>query len=110
MQRDSLCRAASSTIAVLPDNRIALPCFHHANAFVPIGESLRTSLHAEARLKAMAGQGTYGFCEGCHINCYFDPSYTASFSRLTLMSLAAKASYAFTKYVVYRRKFPRKLL
>ena len=103
----SLCRAVSSTIAVLPDNRIALPCFHHAAACVPAGESLAGSLRDPVRSESMRRQGAYPFCEGCHINCYFDPSYTASFSRMTLMSLAAKASYAFTKYVVYRRKFPR---
>jgi MoaA/NifB/PqqE/SkfB family radical SAM enzyme len=106
----SLCRAASSTIAVLPDNRIALPCFHHAAAFVPVGESLAEALRGPGRGESIRRQGAYPFCEGCHINCYFDPSYTATFSRLTLVSLAAKASYAFMKYVVYRRKFPRNLL
>jgi MoaA/NifB/PqqE/SkfB family radical SAM enzyme len=100
------CRAASSTIVLLPDNRLALPCFHHATGFVPVNQSLPKSLLDPQRADAMRRQGAYPFCEGCHINCYFDPSYTASLSRLTFPSLVAKASYAFTKYLVYRRKLP----
>ena len=46
-------------------------------------------------------------CEGCHINCYFDPSYQRSISGLFIQSTRAKARYAFTKYVLYKRPLPR---
>jgi MoaA/NifB/PqqE/SkfB family radical SAM enzyme len=103
----TMCRAASSTIAVLPDGRLALPCFHHAVSFVDAGGSFTAAIESRSRTEAISRQGTYPFCEGCHINCYFDPSYTSSCNGMTLMSLGAKASYAFTKYVVYRRRPPR---
>lgn len=103
----TLCRAASSTIVLLPDNRLALPCFHHAFDFVSVNKSLAVALRDQRRIDAVRRQGTYPSCEGCHINCYFDPSYTApAWGRLAFPSLVVKASYAFTKYLVYRRKFP----
>ncbi len=101
------CRATSAAIAVLPDGTIALPCFHQAVFFAKITTSLLDALKSPDRAEAMRLQGTYPFCEGCHINCYFDPSYTAAAGRLALLSIAAKASYAFTKYLIYRRKPPR---
>jgi MoaA/NifB/PqqE/SkfB family radical SAM enzyme len=101
------CRAVSSTIVVLPDNRLALPCFHHGIESVPIEGSLKNALCDPKRRDAKKHQGQYPFCEGCHINCYFDPSYCFSLNKLCISSLSAKASYAFTKYISYGRKFPR---
>jgi MoaA/NifB/PqqE/SkfB family radical SAM enzyme len=100
------CRAASAAIVILPDNSLALPCFHHAMEFVPIQSSLKQALGSPQRHDAKKYQGRYPFCEGCHINCYFDPSYCYILSPLCISSLLAKASYAFTKYAVYKRKIP----
>lgn len=103
------CRAVSSAIVILPENRLALPCFHHAIEFIPIDSTLGQALDDPKRRDAVRNQGRYPFCEGCHINCYFDPSYCYRLSSLCLLSLHAKARYAFTKYLVYKRKFPVKL-
>jgi MoaA/NifB/PqqE/SkfB family radical SAM enzyme len=104
-----LCRAVSSTVVVLPDNRIALPCFHRAVSGVPIQGSLSDELARPQRIEARALQGRYSFCEGCHINCYFDPSYQHLRSILFFRSMFAKASYAFIKYILYKRPWPRKV-
>jgi MoaA/NifB/PqqE/SkfB family radical SAM enzyme len=106
----SRCRAAAAAIAVLPDNRLALPCFHHAADFVDVKDSLQRALDDPKRAGAIGRQGTYPFCAGCHINCYFDPSYTAGLGRFCFLSLAAKTSYAFTKYGIYRRKIPSRFV
>lgn len=102
----NFCRAASSTIVILPDNRLALPCFHHAQELLPAGTSLEKSLSDNDRVQAIKFQGLYPFCKGCHINCYFDPSFMYLRNTLFLMSLAAKLKYAYAKYIKYGRKLP----
>ena len=105
-----LCRAVATTIIVLPTNCIALPCFHHAFSTVPIEGSLCDALNKPERKDALVMQGRYPFCEGCHINCYFDPSYLSMRSILFIQSMNAKLWYAMTKYLFYKRPFPRKFL
>jgi Predicted Fe-S oxidoreductases len=107
--RKPLCRAVTSTIVVLPDNRIALPCFHRATSCVPIKGPLSDELSRPQRIEAKAHQGQYPFCEGCHINCYFDPSYQQLRSILFVRSMSAKISYIFIKYILYKRPWPRVL-
>jgi MoaA/NifB/PqqE/SkfB family radical SAM enzyme len=102
----NFCRAVSSTIVVLPDNSLALPCFHHAVETVPIAGSLSRALADRRRLDAGREQGLFMFCRGCHINCYFDPSFTSHINTLLLKSLKAKLFYGFTKYFIYKRKLP----
>ncbi len=105
----NFCRAVSSTVVVLPDNTLALPCYHHANATIPIGISLSRALEGNRRRDAAREQGLYAFCKGCHINCYFDPSFTSPINSFFFKSLKAKGSYAITKYFIYKRKFPFRL-
>jgi Radical SAM superfamily/4Fe-4S single cluster domain len=102
-----VCKAVASTIALLPDNRLALPCFHGALVGLPINGGLIGALSGPERLEALALQGRYPMCEGCHINCYFDPSYQQSINGLFIQSMLAKARYAFTKYILYKRPLPR---
>jgi MoaA/NifB/PqqE/SkfB family radical SAM enzyme len=102
----NFCRSVSSTIVVLPDNTLALPCFHHAQEFIPLSGSLSAAFTDNKRKQAVREQGLYTFCKGCHINCYFDPSFTCRFNSLFIKSLSAKARYAFTKYLVYGRRLP----
>lgn len=105
--RNPVCKAVASTIVLLPDNRLALPCFHGAAVRLPINGGLIGALSGPDRREALAMQGRYPMCEGCHINCYFDPSYQRSISGLFIQSTRAKARYAFTKYVLYKRPLPR---
>jgi MoaA/NifB/PqqE/SkfB family radical SAM enzyme len=102
----NICRAVDSTIVVLPDNSLALPCFHHAQEFVPINGSLASALKDGRRMDASGEQGLFMFCKGCHINCYFDPSFTYGFNSLFFKSVVAKFSYIGTKYLRYGRKSP----
>lgn len=104
------CRAVSSTIVILPDNSLALPCFHHAQIFMPISSSLQQTLTSPLRRDAEREQGLYPFCKGCHINCYFDPSFNYRLNSLFIKSLKAKIFYAFTKYLLYKRNIPHHFL
>lgn len=101
--RDPLCKAVESTIVVLPDNRLALPCYHHRIDSISINGNLKEMLSSKARMEAMEKQGKYSFCEKCHINCYFDPSYTYMRNSLFWQSMYSKFRYSWTKYLVYHR-------
>jgi MoaA/NifB/PqqE/SkfB family radical SAM enzyme len=105
--QNTCCRAVSSTIVILPDNTLALPCYHHKTECLNITPSFLQAYNHANRLLALEEQGTYPFCEGCHINCYFDPSYNYYFNSLFLKSFAAKLSYALRKYFFYRRPLPK---
>ncbi|MBN1130404.1 MAG: radical SAM protein [Chitinispirillaceae bacterium] len=105
-----LCRAVDSTIVILPDNTLALPCFHHRIDQVPLTNGLEAVLSGPVCAEAVKMQGQYQFCENCHINCYFDPSYGYMRNRMFLHSMAAKMKYAWYKYVRYHRPVPRRLL
>jgi MoaA/NifB/PqqE/SkfB family radical SAM enzyme len=101
-----LCRSVDSTVVVLPDNSLALPCFHHRTLSVPIRNNLMELLSGPFRTEAALMQGRHGFCEHCHINCYFDPSFSYMRNALFIMSMSAKLRYAWRKYFVYRRTLP----
>ncbi|MCX7726024.1 MAG: radical SAM protein [Chitinispirillaceae bacterium] len=100
--RDPLCRAVTSTVVILPDNRRAFPCFHHRCSFIPAGEE---ELYEKEVLSALSMEGRYSFCEGCHINCYFDPSYTYLRNPLFFQSIRSKFLYIISKYFIYRHLF-----
>jgi MoaA/NifB/PqqE/SkfB family radical SAM enzyme len=103
---DPLCRAVDSTIVILPGNHVALPCFHHRQEIIPIEGNLGSLLSGVQRRGATQQQGRYSFCEECHINCYFDPSFSYMRNRLFLQSTWAKLRYAWQKYIVYKRARP----
>ena len=90
----------------MPDNTLAQPCYHHRIQTIAIKNKLKYLLNSEDRHNSLMRQGTYSFCEGCHINCYFDPSYTKMCNKLFLKSLKAKLTYSIDKYLVYKNPFP----
>jgi MoaA/NifB/PqqE/SkfB family radical SAM enzyme len=100
--RKPLCRAVDSTIVIVPGGLRALPCFHHRSDFIhPESAGNATGTDPELLTNARQMQGRYAFCEGCHINCYFDPSYNYLLNRLFFQSLASKFSYIIMKYFFY---------
>jgi MoaA/NifB/PqqE/SkfB family radical SAM enzyme len=99
--RTALCHAVDSTIVVLPDNSVALPCYHHRSSFIPLSNNFHTIYSDPKYELAKKNQGKYSFCEGCHINCYFDPSYNYLKNHLTFYSYSSKLKYALNKYFMY---------
>lgn len=100
-----LCKAVSSTLVVLPDNTLALPCYHQRNETIKI-KNLTTALKDPRRKVAIKHEGKYPFCHGCHINCYFDPSYSSTLNRYFFSSILSKIEYSFDKYLRYKQKMP----
>ncbi len=103
-----ICRAVSSTIVLLPHNTLALPCFHQCNTELPIDKNLGDCLKSTQWNNAQREQGRYDFCNGCHINCYMDPSFNYHPLSFMPLSLADKLKYSYTKYLSYSRPVPLK--
>ncbi|MDO5576276.1 MAG: radical SAM protein [Fibrobacter sp.] len=95
------CKAVSSTIVILPDNKLAFPCYHHRKEQICLNNDLNFMVKSSVRKDFIKKQGTFNFCQGCHINCYFDPSYTFLRNKLFFNSLFSKLEYAWTKYILY---------
>lgn len=92
------CRAISSAIVISPQNELLLPCFHQAQLAIPIKSNLPDILKSQTYLSLKNQQGTFRFCGGCTINCYFDPSFLYKLDRYFWLSLASKIKYGVDKY------------
>jgi len=44
--------------------------------------------------------GRHVYCQGCTINCYMDPSFQYACNTYLFLSLAAKAKYVWSKYLL----------
>lgn len=74
------CRAITSTIVISPDDYLLLPCYHMHDERLKIGhvngqsnlDELWHSLHVQEKRKQ---EGTWDFCQGCTIWCYFESSF-----------------------------------
>ncbi|MDZ7261769.1 MAG: radical SAM protein [candidate division KSB1 bacterium] len=93
------CRAVSSTVVISPQNELLLPCFHRARFKIPVRNTLIALRKTAAVQKALRDQGRYPFCQGCTINCYFDPSFLFQWDTYFWESLISKAKYGYDKYV-----------
>ncbi|MGQ9852984.1 MAG: radical SAM protein [Candidatus Oleimicrobiaceae bacterium] len=102
------CRAVSATVVISPDNYLLLPCFHHSCARVPIAGDLKAALSSPARLAFLRLQGRFGFCRGCTINCYFDPSFLWRIDAFFVESQFSKLRYGVDKYLRARAPVPRR--
>ena len=93
------CYGVSANLVISEKNEIVLPCYHHKRWMIPIGESLKTAFYSEQRLLIEKGQGRYAFCEGCTINCYFDPSFEYKFDNYMVKSLFSRTKYAYERFL-----------
>ncbi len=100
--KNPLCKAVSEVVVISPDNELILPCYHDAQKKLPINQSLyelRQSDEIKAEIKM---EGRYSFCQGCTVNCYFEPSFARSMNRYTLASIPPKVRYG--SYKLFRQK------
>ena len=93
------CRAISSLIVISPQNELLLPCFHQQQLAIPIRSNIEQILYSRTYKLLKKQQGTFPFCDGCTINCYFDPSFLYKLDRYLWLSLASKLKYVFDKFL-----------
>jgi len=100
------CKATDSTIVILPDDTLALPCFHRVNTQLKIDGNLQEILKSDKVAEFRKLQGKFEICENCHINCYMDASYQYSVNSFFFSSILSKLKYSYWKYLIFRRKLP----
>lgn len=93
------CKAVSRVIVISPDNKILLPCYHLANDSIKIDRPLKEIRNSEKIKKYKKMEGRFDFCEGCTINCYFEPSFAFPVNYYSILSLSSKFKYSYQKLV-----------
>ncbi|MBA4250137.1 MAG: radical SAM protein [Chlorobiaceae bacterium] len=100
------CKAASRVIVISPENEIILPCYHFASEKILIDKPI-SEIRKSERLKYFkANEGRFDFCQGCTVNCYFEPSFAFPTNVYGLLSLNSKFKYSFQKLI--KQKFQKK--
>lgn len=94
---DPVCKAASTTLVISPENELILPCYHLGEKSFPIEGKLEALYHSEAVQKQIATEGKLPACEGCTINCYMQPSFSVETSKYFWKSLPSTIKYNWEK-------------
>lgn len=89
------CKAASSSIVISPENKLILPCYHLGIEEIPVENNLYyLRKHSPGVKKAIRQEGRMPECEGCVINCYFQPSFAVNMNKYWWKALPSTLKYA----------------
>jgi MoaA/NifB/PqqE/SkfB family radical SAM enzyme len=91
--KDPICRSASSTIVISPENKLLLPCYHLGIEELPIDGKLFELYNSPQVQKLIKLEGKYPQCEGCTINCYMQTSFAVEMNRYWWMALPSTLKY-----------------
>lgn len=94
---DPVCKAASSTIVISPENELVLPCYHLGKKSFPINGGLYDLYHSTAVRNLVALEGRLPECEGCTINCYMQPSFAVEMNKFWWKALPSTIKYNYMK-------------
>jgi len=100
------CRAISSVVVVSPDDHLLLPCYHMHDERLKIQheggrsnlDDIWRSMHVQKRRKE---EGSWSFCQGCTIWCYFETSFLWPPDKYFLLNLKSKSRWAKEKIKQY---------
>ncbi|MTI40225.1 radical SAM protein, partial [Fulvivirga lutimaris] len=95
--QDPVCKAASSTIVISPENELVLPCYHLGTKNFIIDGNLYNLYHSEEVQKLVALEGRLPECEGCTINCYMQPSFAVEVNKYFWKALPSTIKYNLIK-------------
>ena len=97
--QNPLCKAVSRVIVISPLNEIILPCYHFENDKIKIDKPIKEIMQSEKYKNFMKMEGRFDFCEGCTVNCYFEPSFAFPTNLYGIASVASKFKYGYQKLV-----------
>ncbi len=97
------CKAVSRVIVISPQNEIVLPCYHFANKNIKIETNITDLRNTDEYKYYLENEGRFDFCEGCTVNCYFEPSFAFPTNIYSIISLTSKFKYSYNKLV--KQKF-----
>lgn len=92
-----VCKAASSTIVISPENKLILPCYHLGSKEFPINGDLYDLYNSDNVQKIVALEGKLIECEGCTINCYMQPSFSVEINKYFWKALPSTLKYNYIK-------------
>ncbi|MEQ8478435.1 radical SAM protein [Fulvivirga sp.] len=95
--QDPICKAASSTIVISPENELVLPCYHLGTKNFKIDGDLYNIYHSDEVQKLVALEGRLPECEGCTINCYMQPSFAVEVNKYFWKALPSTIKYNLIK-------------
>jgi MoaA/NifB/PqqE/SkfB family radical SAM enzyme len=90
---DPICRAASTTLVISPENKLVLPCYHLGLKEFSIEGNLKRLYESEEVQKLIALEGRLPACEGCAINCYMQPSFAVEMNKYWWKALPSTLKY-----------------
>ncbi len=93
------CRVGMAVAVISPANELLLPCYHRAKFRLPIEGNFSELWFSKKVQKYRLKSGRFDFCQGCTINCYFDPSFLYQVDEYFWKSLFSKIRYGFDKYI-----------
>ncbi|HED05134.1 MAG TPA: radical SAM protein [Ignavibacteria bacterium] len=102
------CKAASRVVVISPYNEIILPCYHFGNKKILIDRSIKEIRKSEDMKYFKMMEGKFNFCQGCTVNCYFEPSFAFPTNYYAITSLTSKFKYGYNKLL--KQKIKKKLL
>ncbi len=90
---DPVCKAASTTLVISPEDKLVLPCYHLGLEELPIEGILYELYRSQKVQDQIAMEGRHSACEGCTINCYMQPSFAVNMNRYFWMALPSTLKY-----------------
>ncbi len=98
------CKAVSRVIVISPYNEIILPCYHFEKEKIKIDKPIKELRNSEKLKYYKKMEGRFDFCQGCTVNCYFEPSFAFPFNQYAISALSSKFKYGYTKLVKQKIK------
>lgn len=105
---DPSCKAVSRVVVISADNEIILPCYHFKNEKIKIDKPIKEIRESEKVKYFKKMEGRFHFCEGCTVNCYFEPSFAFPTNLYSFSSLNSKFKYGYQKLI--KQKFKKRLV
>jgi hypothetical protein len=90
---DPVCKAASTTLVISPENKLVLPCYHLGTQSFDINNNLYELYHSDKVQQLVALEGKLPECQGCTINCYMQPSFAVEMNRYWWSALPSTLKY-----------------
>lgn len=92
-----VCKAASTTLVISPENKLVLPCYHLGLQEFPIEDKLYDLYKSAAVQELVAQEGRLPACQGCTINCYMQPSFAVNINKYFWQALPSTLKYSLMK-------------
>lgn len=93
------CKAVSRVIVISPYNEIILPCYHFEHERIQIDRPIKEIRVSKKVKEFQRMEGRFDYCQGCTVNCYFEPSFAFPTNYYALTSLTSKFKYGYNKLV-----------